>query len=241
MIFHISILEDAPQESDLLTAHLQEWAHLRGHTVSISVFTNVTDFIQNTDFNTQALCFLDIYIKTSTQSGLDAAKLLRQNGYSGEIIFLTAYQEFVFDGYNVNAFNYLIKPPTLAVLSNVMDSLAKKYTKQYYCFHSNRELVQIPYEDIIAIMSGAHHITITTIHEVYVQNTSLRDIAQVLPTHFIQCHRCCIINLYHVINIEKNAVLLSKHLSHPIGRNYLDNLRNRFAAYLFDINKSTIL
>lgn len=52
--------------------------------------------------------FLDISLKE--ENGVDIAKKLRAHNYKGHIIFLTGFQEYVFEGYSVRALDYLLKP-----------------------------------------------------------------------------------------------------------------------------------
>lgn len=52
--------------------------------------------------------FLDIQM--GQMNGIEVAKRLRESGYQGIIVFLTAFREYVFRGYEVRALNYLLKP-----------------------------------------------------------------------------------------------------------------------------------
>ena len=42
--------------------------------------------------------------------GLETAKELRGRGYGGFLIFITVLQEYVFNAFEVQAFDYLVKP-----------------------------------------------------------------------------------------------------------------------------------
>ena len=70
------------------------------------MFWNVFQYsdieLKNADTNIPA----DDHIK----NGIDICTQLRKNGYQGDIIFLTAFREYVFDGYQAQAINYLLKP-----------------------------------------------------------------------------------------------------------------------------------
>ena len=43
-------------------------------------------------------------------NGMDAARLIRAQNSSAVIIFITSYTDFVFQGYEVKALNYILKP-----------------------------------------------------------------------------------------------------------------------------------
>ena len=54
------------------------------------------------------IVFLDI--KMGEPDGLETAKELRGRGYGGFLIFITVLQEYVFNAFEVQAFDYLVKP-----------------------------------------------------------------------------------------------------------------------------------
>ena len=65
-------------------------------------------FPRNPCLWTVSYTHLDVYKRQCKQ--------LRESGYTGIIIFLTAFKEYVFDGYDVQAFNYLLKPINLSLI-----------------------------------------------------------------------------------------------------------------------------
>ncbi len=73
-------------------------------------------------------------------NGISIAKILRVNGYNGNIIFLTAFREYVFQGYEVHALNYLLKPITLDSLKPCMDEVARDLSGNTYVFTVGKKL-----------------------------------------------------------------------------------------------------
>ena len=54
------------------------------------------------------IIFLDIEMKTL--NGVETAKKIRNVNKDIIIIFVTGYSEYVYEGYDVHAFNYILKP-----------------------------------------------------------------------------------------------------------------------------------
>lgn len=54
------------------------------------------------------LLFLDVEMEPCT--GLEAARQIRQFNESLMIVFVTGFADFVFEGYQVRALDYLLKP-----------------------------------------------------------------------------------------------------------------------------------
>ena len=54
------------------------------------------------------LVFLDIEMEGT--NGMDTARALREADQSLQLVFVTGYSDYVFDGYEVGALGYLLKP-----------------------------------------------------------------------------------------------------------------------------------
>lgn len=116
MELSITILEDEEIHSKQLKQLLKKWGDENHIMMSIHLFFSGESFLKY-NYNEDELFFLDINLKT--MNGMDIAKQLRKDGFQGTIIFLTAFSEYVFEGYNVQALNYLIKPIDYEKLGSV--------------------------------------------------------------------------------------------------------------------------
>lgn len=64
------------------------------------------------------LLLLDVELKGI--SGMDAAKLIRKQDTGLLLVFVTGYADFVFDGYAVQAMDYIVKPAKEEKLAQVL-------------------------------------------------------------------------------------------------------------------------
>ena len=64
--------------------------------------------LEHMDKNEPDILFLDI--EMPGMGGMDTAKVLRKFDKKVLIIFVTAYPDYVFQGYEVHAFHYILKP-----------------------------------------------------------------------------------------------------------------------------------
>lgn len=112
MTINIGIVEDENLCQQQLIRLIKDWEQNTGITTNLKTYLSSEDYFADTSAfcaDTSAFChayFLDIQI--DTHSGMDIAQDLRKRGYTGEIIFLTAYQDYVFAGYDVQALNYIL-------------------------------------------------------------------------------------------------------------------------------------
>ncbi len=107
MKLYVTIIEDEETHAMRLKQLLENWSKQNNISSSIRHYFNDKDF-SGKKYDEDELFFIDI--KLGSANGMDIAKQLRKDGFCGNIIFLTAFSEYVFDGYHVQALDYLLKP-----------------------------------------------------------------------------------------------------------------------------------
>ena len=75
-----------------------------------------------------------LYIEMKHLNGIETAKKLRAMHSTAQIIFVTSYQDFVFQEYEVRALNYIMKPYQAGKITEVLHTALKEldYTAQKY-------------------------------------------------------------------------------------------------------------
>ena len=235
MNLNIVIVEDQDIEAQRLINELTLWSSSKNFSVSIKKYSSGEEYFLSSDTHTALVFFLDIQLPGI--NGLQVATRLRKEHFNGHIIFLTAFHEYVFEGYHVHALNYLLKPIESSALVPCMDEIAQSLIGNNYIFRNKQEIIQIPYQEILAFSRNYHYVDILTKSETFCQRTSLKNILTHLPKEFIQTHRCYIVNMTHIKKIVANTIELSNHLTVQIGRQYINSVRMAFANYSvrFDI------
>ena len=230
MNINIAILEDQPADYQLLISMLMKWGKETGNLIHTYYFNTGEKLFKSDVIDKCQIMFSDIQLNmnnnTSALTGIDTCIRLRENGYSGEIIFLTAFREYVFEGYNVLAFNYLLKPIEQKKLENCMNKYVSIHSSDYYYFHKEQQIIQIPYNDIITISKDGHDAIIQTNDSLYIERVSLIEIEKRLPAQFVRCHKSCIVNMLHIYSLSGNEIRLSNHKVQPVGRKYLPDIRS---------------
>ncbi len=111
MKMKITILEDSVIESERLKNGIRKYGQQYDWDIEIDEYESGEEyFSKNSEGTTiQASAFF-LDIQMGQMNGIEVAKRLRESGYQGIIVFLTAFREYVFRGYEVRALNYLLKP-----------------------------------------------------------------------------------------------------------------------------------
>lgn len=104
----IAICDDEAHTRTYLTALIEA----QNTPCEITQYASADDYVS--DCAEHDLLFLDIALNPSVQgkSGMELAKQIRENSQITQplIIFVTGYEQYVYDAFDVNAFQYLIKP-----------------------------------------------------------------------------------------------------------------------------------
>lgn len=227
------ILEDQPLEIKRLETQLNNWGSKNHFEIELKKYSSGEEYFKLRKDSIESVNVFFLDIQMGKLSGIDVAKKLRQEGYQGAIIFLTAFREYVFHGYAVHALNYLLKPIQQAPLFLCLDEIANSLSGNFYLYRNKQESICIPYHDILCFSSSLHYVNILTLSGDYCQYSTLNNIIEYLPLEFIRTHRSYIVNMAHIYKISGNTITLSNHMTVQIGRSYLKQVSESFVNYVF--------
>lgn len=229
MKIKIIIIEDSATEKERLLKALDNWAMRRNVILDTIHFPSGENYFAACPTDDGALYILDIQLPG--MSGIDIAQKLRERGYDGNILFLTAFRDYVFEGYNVRAMNYLLKPVEPEALNLCLDDVYQQFEENYFLFRSNTDYLPIPYIHILTFYVENHYVNITTATEVLRTRASLNTLLPDLPVEFVQVSRSCIVNMRHIRKISGATISLSNKSTVPISRHYLNDVRHHYAQF----------
>ena len=230
MTINIAIVEDELIYAEQLKEILEYWSKQFNCSVTMDYFKDTNLLLEN-DFNVYDVAFLDIQIKDK-MDGLSLAQLMRKKDYKGSIIFLTNYRDYVFQGYDVQALHYLLKPIDELDIKKCMNMVYQLTRENNYVLFSNNKTIKIPYQQILYFSSSNHYIDIKTVTTSYSHKAKIKDMKCHLPYHFVQCHRSVLVNINYVDKINKNNLILSNGEELPISNTYLEEVRTAFLSII---------
>ncbi|HHW3837858.1 response regulator [Streptococcus anginosus] len=157
------------------------------------------------------LIFLDIEMEII--NGIETAKLLRNLDKNFILIYVTSYEQYALESFEVSPFRYLIKPVSLEKLKVVLsDVLVELTAKQKFLFYQvGMEHFQVILDNIVCLYSEFGR----KIHLELVDDSSvsfygkISIIEEELPqTHFVRVNSGTIINLDYVASFNRNDVTM---------------------------------
>lgn len=104
----IAICDDEKSQLNSLKNILSIHLDLKGIDYKIYEFNSGESLIDSITKEHYDIIFSDI--EMGNLDGIETARNIRLYNKKSIIIFVTAYADFVFQGYEVKAFNYILKP-----------------------------------------------------------------------------------------------------------------------------------
>ena len=180
------------------------------------------------------IVFLDIIM--SSPNGMTAARLLREKSPDTILIFISSSREYVFDAYDVEAFQYLLKPVDTKKLKAVLQKAVRKidiHSREYMIISVDRQRKKLFLDDIcyFEIMGRKIDIhgkgdTLTYYEQIGALEKSLQG------KGFFRCHKSCLINLKHVDTYNRQDVILDSGEQVPIAKRRYDDFTKEILSYM---------
>ena len=189
------------------------------------------------------LLFLDIELAPSG-SGLDGMALARTirertTGPQPVIIFVTGYERYVFDAFDVGAFQYLLKPVDEEKFAQVFTravaqiGTAREKPGPVLTLQSANASKTVPLDSICYIESSNHKVELHLKDGVFACYAKIGDLEVELQDQFFRIHKGYLVNLSYVDGYSKTEVtltngerlLLSKYKYQDFVKAYLHFLK----------------
>ena len=161
------------------------------------------------------IIFLDIEMGGSG-AGLDGMGLARHiRGMEAQkqpiIIFVTGYEKYVYDAFDVGAFQYLLKPIDEGRFAEIFQRAAQQagQGKRVLMIQYGNTGKTIPLSDIYYMESQNHKIAVHMKDGVLEYYAKMSDLEEELQGQFCRVHKGYLVNLSYVDEYNKTEVTLT--------------------------------
>lgn len=180
--------------------------------------------------------FLDI--KLQNLSGIDTAKELRKTNIKSKIIFVTSFKEYVFEAFDVSAFQYLLKPVSQERISNILSKVlyeahSNELNNLYIIIKKGKDTIKILLDKIYYFEVQNRIIIIRTKDSVIQYYNKISNIENsISKNNFFRCHRSYIVNLRYIKKFCKTEILLDNDETILLSKNKYSEFSEAFLKYL---------
>lgn len=228
----IAICDDEKSLRNDLRKLLEPELDLCGIDFKIDEFDCGEKLISALDTATFDILFLDIEMKGL--NGIETAKELRKKTSITQIIFVTSYPDFVFQGYEVQALHYILKPyeqkKIVSVLHTAIELLEQNIEKHFVIEQKNGT-IRIPVNKIYYFYSEKRFVNAVTESGTYSFYDKLSEITDQLPEYFIRIHNRYLVSLNYMEALHGDSIICHGE-ELPVSRSYKQELSIAFAKYM---------
>ena len=178
--------------------------------------------------------FLDIQMEHL--NGMETAKILRQRKNHSLLIFVTVLKECVFDAFEVEAFDYLVKPLDSGhfkrTMNRIIKSIQQREIKSIVVQRGTSCDVILLAEIVYCEVQGRKiyiHQSDGKITDYY---DKLDDLEQRIDGRFFRCHRSYLVNIEYVRGCNAGQVILSQGDKIPVSRLRERDLTHALLRYM---------
>lgn len=188
-------------------------------------FENAMEALDFLKDNTIDIIFLDIQMEKLT--GIQLLETLQKKPY---IIITSAYAEYALKGYELQVFDYLLKPYSfdrfLTAVNNVCDDVKQKQNNIPADLHifikTEYRVENVRVEEILYVEAMQGYLRIVLPGKKIMTKQSFKTLLEQLPcSSFIQVHKSWVVNISKIESIERNRIKIAGQLV-PIGDTFRD-------------------
>ena len=239
-MYLIALCDDEATELDQIESYLVSYKESK-HTFDYKAkrFTSaeaMLDSVQQEGY-TPDIMLLDIFM--SGRNGIELAEEFRMLGYGIPIVFLTTSTEHALHAYGVDAIQYLVKPLSKQRFFHAMDAAVKQVRMKkdsQFVIKVAGGVRQISPDDIIYCESQKNYQALHLAEEICRSRMTagkLWELLQGLP-QFGQCGRSYIINMNHVVLVEREKIVMDNGSTIYIPRSKAVEFKKNYFAYYFE-------
>ena len=188
------------------------------------------------------ILFLDIQMPGI--DGMETARELRKKDKNVILIFVTAVEEYVFQAFDVKAFNYIVKPIDHEKFSTILQKavnewklqdISEKVPEERYVLINNSGVhTKVAIDEIVYAEVFNRKVVIHKLNEEIEYYGKMSDLESIAGNNFFRPHRAYLVNFKYVekydattIYLEKGTVLMAKQNYPEFVKKYMKYIQKR--------------
>lgn len=180
------------------------------------------------------ILFLDISFN-GEHIGVETAHKLREKGCVAVIVYITSYPDYSIEGYETDAFRYLVKPVTSKQIRKTMDSIFEKWSKgaEYIKIRATDGLRLVDVSKIMYIDTIGKKLMVHCNDEAFDTWDTLQSLFAQLPQgKFAYVSKSCFVRLPSVVRLLPKDVVMPDGIYVSLSRRYKDSFKDSLDNFI---------
>lgn len=197
--------------------------------ICMTLFTAPTEVLNYVEENSFDILIADI--EMPEMNGIELGKKLREKLKHLQLIFLTAYPEYAYEGYRIHAYQYIGKNEMEERLPGVMRRLLRRMEsekKKYRWIKTGNEQRKLQFAEILYVHKekGTKYVTYMTVTGIYRERISMKELKPLLYEQgFIAIDRGYMVNIKHISGISRDSIRLDNEEELCISRGRREEMK----------------
>ncbi|MCX4351225.1 MAG: LytTR family DNA-binding domain-containing protein [Lachnospiraceae bacterium] len=220
-MINIAVCDDEKCMSEKIEKLVEDFFRKKNTNISVAEYSSGEELLKSNE--RIDILFLDIGMRG--MDGIETARRLRAHGYNGFLIFITVLKEMVFQSFEVQPFDYLVKPVQEEHFEKTMERLFFSMQdrlspeKENLLVQKGCESNIIFFQDIICCEIIDRKVYLYLVSgEVIDYYDRIENLEKKMDGRFFRCHRSYLINLNHLKSYRNNTAFMADGKEIPVSR-----------------------
>ena len=232
----ICYCEDESAQAKVFSIKIDQWAKNKNIAVHTDLFESAEEYLFQAEQNTYDVFFLDISMRG--QNGMELARKIREKEKDVVLVFVTSDASYVFDGYEVGAYRYLMKPVDEKKLWEILDYARMQREveeENYILVKKDSQSVRVNLNDVLYMEAQKHYVNLyledqESINIKTVFTELLQEMQEKSDT-VLATHRSYAVNIEKVVRIGRMECVLADGSVIPVSRSFYKEVNEAFIRY----------
>ncbi len=232
-MFRIAVCDDTPETRELLQSYFRTLSAETNLDLNVDAYASGGELLR-AEYLSYDLLILDVQM--GDPDGIETARRIRRSGGEMTIIFFTNYVQYALEGYEVQAFRFLLKPLSYPKFSEVVGGALKR-------MHSERlGRLRVRGRDGETLLSAEEaryaetergHVVLHTGGDGRVPSAmTMKELENALAdASFFRCHTAYLVNMKEIARTTQQDVILRDGTVLPLSRHRRKEMKEALALY----------
>ena len=220
-MINIAVCDDEKCMSEKIEKLAEDFFRKKNTDISVAEYSSGEELLKSNE--RIDILFLDIGMRG--MDGIETARRLRARRFTGFLIFITVLKEMVFQSFEVQPFDYFVKPVQEEHFEKTMERLflsmkdSMSPEKVNLLVQNGCESNIISFQDIVCceIIDRKVYLYLAS-GEVIDYYERIENLEKKLDGRFFRCHRSYLINLNHLKSYRNNTAYMADGKEIPVSR-----------------------
>lgn len=230
----VAICDDEKTQRQLIEKYVREWGQSSDICVRLFLYGSSEELLFHLE-EEGGYDLLILDIEMGGMNGMELAAKLRAEHNEVPVLFITGFEQYMAQGYDVEALHYLLKPVRKEKLFEILDRLKmrKPEGKKILIKTDDGERALRAEEIRYAEAKGHYAELVLKDGSVLQTRLSIGDLSQLLlkEKRFVSCHRSYVVNLEHVASVSSAEVVLDGEKRIPLSRGSRKKVSEAFLSF----------